>query len=68
MTEIIKSPIGFQIESSDGKHNIPPNIFYSWEIFSEKFVNHWIAYSQFPKDWIKVPIYEGDIEDYIFIQ
>lgn len=68
-----KKLTGFQIESTDGAHDIP-DTFFSFEVFPEVDVDRWLDECNFKdgKDnwmWKKVPIYDGDIEepDYVNI-
>ncbi|MGO9377046.1 MAG: hypothetical protein ACLP29_00680 [Dissulfurispiraceae bacterium] len=61
-----KKLVGYQIESRDGKHDIPAE-FTSFEIIKTKK-----ALDEFFKDntdgqWMIVPVYEGDIEGPRFI-
>jgi hypothetical protein len=65
-----KQPIGYQIESINGRHEIPEE-FHSFEILSERKADEWMADDGHSKlrdlYWMKVPIYEGDIEDPTFL-
>lgn len=63
---IMKNIIGYQIESTDGKHKIP-NCFSSFEIMPEELANKWLELEvlnpEYPGNWKKVTVYEGDIEE-----
>jgi hypothetical protein len=60
----MKKIIGYQIESLDGKHNIPDE-FFSFQILSNKVATKWL--NENTGNWVKVPIHEGEIEDPSFI-
>jgi hypothetical protein len=59
--------IGYQIISNDGNNNIPDE-FYSFEILSFKDANKWLKKNDKKNEWIKTPIYKGDIEEPTFIK
>lgn len=59
--------IGYQIESTDGKHNIPEGLF-SFEIFySKDDVKKWSDEHQLDGNWKVVPVYDGDIEGVTYV-
>lgn len=61
--------IGYQIESADGKHNIPDS-FYSWEIFKrKKTAKKWLTDNKIihPGNWKIETIRAGDIEEHSYI-
>ena len=60
-----KRAIGFQIESIDGRHDIP-QMFHSFEIFTSKDVDKWLKEKDTTGAWMKVPVYKGDIEEPTF--
>lgn len=59
-----KKLIGFQIESNDGRHNIPQGLA-SYEIFGSKrkAIRYIKENCSDPENWIILPIAEGDIEE-----
>lgn len=57
--------IGYQIESADGKHNIPAQ-FFSWQIFKrKKKAAEWLANND--GAWMIIPVRKGTIENHSFI-
>ena len=59
--------IGYQIESADGKHEIPDE-FYSFEIFTTaKEADAWLAKNNIDNQWKSVPVADGDIEGVTYI-
>jgi hypothetical protein len=53
--------LGYQIENADGSHRLPPG-FDPMQIFTEQEADEWLAVNG-GDDWIKVAIYEGDLEN-----
>lgn len=65
----MKKIIGYQIESNDGKHDIPDNMF-SFEVYESKEEAHYqasVLNGAGPQVWKVVTVYEGDIEDPSFV-
>ena len=66
-----KSIIGYQIESADGKHDIP-SCFYSFEILPKELAEKWLELEklnpEYPGEWVAVPVSEGDIEEPTFVE
>jgi len=60
--------VGYQIESRDGKQNVPEGQF-SFCIYSEAFVNTWfVSDPSRVMDWCIIPIFDGDVEDPTFVK
>jgi hypothetical protein len=60
------TPIGFQIESADGTHEIPDE-FHSFEIMSYYKAERWMTDNPCAIKWMIVPVFEGEIEDPTFL-
>jgi len=59
--------IGYQVESRDGRHEIPDHL-HSWEVFrDERAAAACIMDEPNPKLWAIFPVFEGDIEYYDFV-
>ena len=57
-----KQLISYQIESADGKHEVPDE-FFSFEIFgTKKQAEAWMEANNTDNLWKIVPVYDGDIE------
>ena len=59
--------IGYQIESTDGSHNIPHGLF-SFEIFStHKKADKWLDNHDPMGSWKIIPVHDGDIEGVTYV-
>ena len=56
--------LGYQIESTDGKHGIPADL-YSFEVLTEAAADRWLEMDRLSPtgSWMKVPVYAGDVVD-----
>lgn len=60
--------IGYRIESKDGLGNIPLGL-YSFFVLSEPAADYWLEIDRLQPsgDWIKVPVYTGDIDEPVML-
>lgn len=63
-----KTIVGYQIESRDGKQNIPEGQ-YSFCIYNLAFVHEWFAADPGRvREWCIIPIFDGDVEEPTFVK
>ena len=59
--------IGYQIESTDGSHNIPHGLF-SFEVFStHKKADKWLDNNDPMGSWKIIPVHDGDVEGVTYV-
>lgn len=54
--------IGYQIESTDGLHNIPTE-FFSFEVFPKTDVDRWLSENNQSGNWKSIPITKEMVEE-----
>lgn len=59
--------VGYQIESTDGTHEIPDGL-WSFELFyTRKSADKWLDENNPAGSWKIIPIYDGDVEDATYL-
>lgn len=59
--------VGYQIESTDGMHEIPDGL-YSFEVFTTKDeADKWLDENNPAGSWKIIPIHDGDIEGVTYV-